>query len=82
MPVPMVGSHYKAKQLGMEARMQQAASLQAPFVFALWLLRCMRYEACSIAILRHIVRVSLLSAYLHIISHRYSLYLLTTQCTL
>lgn len=43
---------------------------------------CMRYEACSIAILRHIARVSLLSAYLHIISHRYSLYLLTTQCTL
>ena len=54
------------------ARMQQA-----PFVCALWLLRCMRYEACSIAILRHIARVSLLSAYLHIISHRYSLYLLS-----
>ena len=47
---------------------------QAPFVFALWLLRCMRYEACSIAILRHIARVSLLSAYLHIIS-------LATLCT-
>ena len=66
----------QGKQLGMEAQMQQA-----PF-FALWLLRCMRYEACSIAILRHIARVSLLSAYLHIISHRYSLYVLTTQCTL
>ena len=77
MPVPMVGPHYKAKQLGMEARMQQA-----PFVFALWLLRCMRYEACSIAILRHIARVSLLSAYVHIISLRYSLYVLSLQCTL
>ena len=38
----------QGKQLGMEARMQQA-----PFIFALWLLRCMRYEACSIAIIRH-----------------------------